>query len=120
MVNARTGTVVIGGDVRVTPAAVTHGSLTVRVDENPTVTQQNAVAAADGAVIAAPGDAVETEDTDITVDQEPARAFMFDPGVELSEIVEAINAVGTSPADLVAILEALREAGSLRAELVII
>ena len=120
VVNARTGTVVIGGDVRVTPAAVTHGSLTVRVDENPTVTQQNAVAAVDGAVIAAPGDAVETEDTDITVDQEPARAFMFDPGVELSEIVEAINAVGTSPADLVAILEALREAGSLRAELVII
>ena len=120
VVNARTGTVVIGGDVRVTPAAVTHGSLTVRVDENPTVTQQNAVAAADGAVIAAPGEAVETEDTDITVDQQPARAFMFDPGVELSEIVEAINAVGTSPADLVAILEALREAGSLRAELVII
>jgi len=99
---------------------VTHGSLTVRVDENPNVTQQNAVAAADGAVIAAPGKAVETPDTDITVDQEPARAFMFDPGVELSEIVEAINAVGTSPADLVAILEALREAGSLRAELVII
>ena len=120
VVNARTGTVVIGGDVRVTPAAVTHGSLTVRVDENPNVTQQNAVAAADGAVIAAPGEAVETPDTDITVDQEPARAFMFDPGVELSEIVEAINAVGTSPADLVAILEALREAGSLRAELVII
>ena len=120
VVNARTGTVVIGGDVRVTPAAVTHGSLTVRVDENPTVTQQNAVAAADGALIAAPGEAVETEDTAITVDQEPARAFMFDPGVELSEIVEAINAVGTSPADLVAILEALREAGSLRAELVII
>ena len=119
VVNARTGTVVIGGDVRVTPA-VTHGSLTVRVDENPTVTQQNAVAAADGALIAAPGEAVETEDTAITVDQEPARAFMFDPGVELSEIVEAINAVGTSPADLVAILEALREAGSLRAELVII
>ena len=120
VVNARTGTVVIGGDVRVTPAAVTHGSLTVRVDENPTVTQQNAVAAADGAVVAAPGEAVETPDTDITVEQQPARAFMFDPGVELSEIVEAINAVGTSPADLVAILEALREAGSLRAELVII
>ena len=78
VVNARTGTVVIGGDVRVTPAAVTHGSLTVRVDENPTVTQQNAVAAADGA-LAAPRDAVETEDTAITVDQEPARAFHVRP-----------------------------------------
>ena len=120
VVNARTGTVVIGGDVRVTPAAVTHGSLTVRVDENPVVTQQNAVAADDGAIVAAPGEALETADSEITVDQQPARAFMFDPGVELSEIVEAINAVGTSPADLVAILEALREAGSLRAELVII
>jgi flagellar P-ring protein precursor FlgI len=120
VVNARTGTIVIGGDVRVTPAAVTHGSLTVRVDEDPQIVQQNAVAAADGAIVAAPGEAAVVPDTDITVEQENARAFMFDPGVELSEIVEAINAVGTSPADLVAILEALREAGSLRAELVII
>ena len=120
VVNARTGTVVIGGDVRVTPAAVTHGSLTVRVDENPQIVQQNAIGAVDGAVVAAPGAAEQVADTEIDVDQEQARAFMFDPGVELSEIVEAINAVGTSPADLVAILEALREAGSLRAELVVI
>ena len=118
--NARTGTVVIGGDVRVTPAAVTHGSLTVRVSEDPQIVQQNAIAAADGAVVAAPGEAAEIEDTEIDVEQQQARAFMFDPGIELSEIVEAINAVGTSPADLVAILEALREAGSLRAELVVI
>ena len=118
--NARTGTVVIGGDVRVTPAAVTHGSLTVRVSEDPQIVQQNAIAAADGAVVAAPGEAAVVPDTEITAEQEQARAFMFDPGVELSEIVEAINAVGTSPADLVAILEALREAGSLRAELVVI
>ena len=120
VVNARTGTVVIGGDVRVTPAAVTHGSLTVRVNEDPQIVQQNAIAAADGAVIAAPGEAEQVADTEIDVEQEQARAFMFDPGIELSEIVEAINAVGTSPADLVAILEALREAGSLRAELVVI
>ena len=120
VVNARTGTVVIGGDVRVTPAAVTHGSLTVRVDENPQIVQQNAIGAVDGAVVAAPGAAEQVADTEIDVEQQQARAFMFDPGVELSEIVEAINAVGTSPADLVAILEALREAGSLRAELVVI
>ena len=103
-----------------TPAAVTHGSLTVRVDENPQIVQQNAIGAVDGAVVAAPGAAEQVADTEIDVEQEQARAFMFDPGVELSEIVEAINAVGTSPADLVAILEALREAGSLRAELVVI
>ena len=120
VVNARTGTIVIGGDVRVTPAAVTHGSLTVRVDENSNVTQTNNLAVADGVAATTPGAAVATQDSDIQIDQQPARAFLFDPGVELSTIVEAVNAVGTSPADLVAILEALREAGSLRAELVVI
>ena len=120
VVNARTGTIVIGGDVRVTPAAVTHGSLTVRVDENSNVTQTNNLALANGVAATTPGAAVTTQDTDIQIDQQPARAFLFDPGVELSTIVEAVNAVGTSPADLVAILEALREAGSLRAELVVI
>ena len=120
VVNARTGTIVIGGDVRVTPAAVTHGSLTVRVDENSNVTQTNNLAVANGVAAATPGAAVTTQDTDIQIDQQPARAFLFDPGVQLSTIVEAVNAVGTSPADLVAILEALREAGSLRAELVVI
>ena len=120
VVNARTGTIVIGGDVRVTPAAVTHGSLTVRVDENSNVTQANNLAVADGVAATTPGAAVTTQDSDIQIDQKPARAFLFDPGVELSTIVEAVNAVGTSPADLVAILEALREAGSLRAELVVI
>ncbi len=120
VVNARTGTIVIGGDVRVTPAAVTHGSLTVRVEENTDVTPTGNLALADGVAAATPGDAVETPDTEITVEEEPARAFLFDPGVELSTIVEAINSVGASPADLVAILESLREAGSLRAELVII
>ena len=120
VVNARTGTIVIGGDVRVTPAAVTHGSLTVRVDENSNVTQTNNLAVANGVAATTPGAAVTTQDTDIQIDQQPARAFLFDPGVELSTIVEAVNAVGTSPADLVAILEALREAGSLRAELVVI
>ena len=120
VVNARTGTIVIGGDVRVTPAAVTHGSLTVRVDENTDVTQANNLAVAAGVAVAAAGEAVETPNTDITIKEEPARAFVFDPGVDLSTIVEAINSVGASPADLVAILEALREAGSLRAELVVI
>ena len=120
VVNARTGTIVIGGDVRVTPAAVTHGSLTVRVEENTDVTATGNLALADGVAAATPGDVVETPDTEITVEEEPARAFLFDPGVELSTIVEAINSVGASPADLVAILESLREAGSLRAELVII
>ncbi len=120
IVNARTGTIVIGGDVRVTPAAVTHGSLTVKVDENTNVNQANNLAVAQGVAAATPGAVTQTQDTDINVNEEPARAFIFDPGVDLSTIVEAINSVGASPADLIAILEALREAGSLRAELIVI
>ena len=120
VVNARTGTIVIGGDVRVSAAAVTHGSLTVRVKEDVTVTQAQAMAVADGVAATVPGAAVETPDTTITAEEELARAFVFDPGVELSSIVDALNAVGGTPSDLVAILEALREAGSLRAELIVI
>jgi flagellar P-ring protein precursor FlgI len=120
VVNARTGTIVIGGDVRVSAAAVTHGSLTVRVKEDVNVTQAQAMAVADGVAATVPGAAVETPDTTITAEEEIARAFVFDPGVELSSIVDALNAVGGTPSDLVAILEALREAGSLRAELIVI
>ncbi|WP_341715295.1 flagellar basal body P-ring protein FlgI [Limnobacter sp.] len=120
VVNARTGTIVIGGDVRVMPAAVTHGSLTVRVKEDINVNQAQNIAVTDGVAATTPGDAVATPDTQITAQEELARAFIFDPGVELSSIVNALNAVGGTPSDLVAILEALREAGALRAELIII
>tara|TARA_A100001011_G_C14301805_1_gene841124 strand:- start:675 stop:1802 length:1128 start_codon:yes stop_codon:yes gene_type:complete len=120
IVNARTGTIVIGGDVRVTPSVVTHGSMTVRVNEDQNVNQNNNLAMNSDQVVVTPGDATTTPDTEIDVDEEVAKAFIFDPGVELSEIVESINAVGASASDLVAILEALREAGSLRAELIII
>ena len=120
IVNARTGTIVIGGDVRVTPAVVTHGSMTVRVNEDQNVNQNNNIAMNSDQVVVTPGDSTVTPDTEIDVDEEVAKAFIFDPGVELSEIVESINAVGASASDLVAILEALREAGSLRAELIII
>lgn len=120
VVNSRTGTVVIGGNVRVTPAAVTHGSLTVRVTEDFNVDQGATVVAGGNGAVVVPGEAVVTPDTQIEVDQEPARAFVFDPGVSLSSLVDAINAVGASPSDLVAILEALRQAGALRAELMVI
>lgn len=120
VINARTGTIVIGGDVRVSPAAVTHGSLTVRVKEDMDITQTQTAALANGVAALAPGAAIAAPDTEINAEEELARAFIFDPGVELSSIVDALNAVGGSPSDLVAILEALREAGSLRAELIII
>lgn len=120
IVNSRTGTIVIGGNVRVTPAVVTHGSLTVRVQEDTNVTTTATTTAADGVVTTTPGDATTTQDSDIIIEEEPAKAFIFDPGTELSDIVDAINAVGAGPADLVTILEALREAGALRAQLIVI
>ncbi len=120
VVNARTGTIVIGGDVRVTPAAVTHGSLTVKIDEKKKVTATGGAIVNENQVVTTPGDAVVTPETDIEVTEEPARAFVFDPGVSLSTIVDTINSVGAGSSDLVAILEALRESGALRAELIII
>lgn len=78
------------------------------------------VIAGDGATVVAPADPVVTPDTDIAVLEEPAQAFVFDPGVSLSSLVDAINAVGATSADLVAILEALRHLGALRAELIIL
>ena len=120
IINSRTGTIVIGGNVRVTPAVVTHGSLTVRVEEDKNITTTATTTATDGVITTAPGAATETADTEITIDEEPAKAFIFDTGTELSDIVDAINAVGAGAADLVTILEALREAGALRAQLIII
>ena len=120
VVNARTGTIVIGGDVRVTPAVVTHGSLTVRVSEDMATTQgQNIVANGQNAIVTG-GDVIQTPDSELGFNAETARAFVFDTGVELSDIVDAVNNVGASAADLVSILDALRQAGALRAEIVVI
>ena len=120
IINSRTGTVVIGGNVRVTPAAVTHGSLTVRVNERLNVAQGASIVSNENQTIVAPGEPVVTPESTIDATEEPARAFVFDGGVSLSSLVDSINAVGASASDLVAILEALREAGALRAELIII
>ena len=120
IVNSRTGTIIINGNVRVTPAAITHGSLTVRVTEDPKTEAQNTVVADGDNVIVAPTDPLVTPDTEITAEEETAKAFMFDPGVNLTDIVDAINSVGATPSDLVAILEALKVSGALRAQLIII
>ncbi len=120
IVNSRTGTIVIGGDVRVTPAVVTHGSLTVKVTEDMNVTATGTTTTNANGTVTTPGEAVQTADTEIEIEEETAKAFVFDTGVDLADIVDSINAVGASAADLVAILEALREAGSLRAEIIVI
>jgi flagellar P-ring protein precursor FlgI len=120
IVNSRTGTIVISEGVRVLPAAVTHGSLTVRIKENQNVAPQGPVIVNNNQVVAPGGQPVVTPDTQITVDQQPSRAFLFSSDIQLSSIVDAVNAVGASPSDLVAILEALKQAGALNAELIII
>ena len=119
IINSRTGTIVISGDVKVMPAAVAHGSLKVTVNEDVNVDQADALAVGAGANANA-GPAVENPDTEIEVEEEVAKAFLFGQGVSLSDIVDSINAVGATSSDLVAILEALREAGALNAELIVI
>ena len=111
IVNARTGTVVINGAVRVGPAAVSHGKLTVRVDENPVVVQPAPFSA---------GETTVEQSSDISIEEKSEPAFLWDKGASLSEIVNAINKLNVSPGDLVAILEALSQAGALSAELVVI
>ncbi|MDH5181383.1 MAG: flagellar basal body P-ring protein FlgI [Gammaproteobacteria bacterium] len=110
IVNSRTGTVVIGQHVRVKPAAVSHGNLIVTITQRPEVNQPGLGG----------GNTVVVPRTDINAKQENNRMFKFDPGITLDEIVRAVNTVGAAPGDLVAILEALKEAGALRAELIII
>jgi flagellar P-ring protein FlgI len=111
IVNSRTGTVVISSHVRVMAAAVAHGSLSVTITEHQDVSQPAPFSQ---------GQTVVTPRSTIDVQQADARMFVFQAGVNLDEIVRAVNQVGAAPGDLVAILEALREAGALRAELVVI
>ena len=118
IVNSRTGTLVISGNVRVTPAAVSHGTLSVKVSEDVEIEGGDATAIGDGAQ--ANAEATAVPQTEIEVKEDLAKAFLFDAGVSLSDLVDAINAVGATPSDLVAILEALREAGALNAELIVI
>ena len=111
IVNSRTGTVVIGQNVKVMPAAVSHGSMTVTISEQPTVSQPGPFSGGQTAVVPS---------STVTISEDNKRMFLFDPGVDLQEIVRAVNQVGAAPGDLMAILEALKEAGALRAELIVI
>jgi len=111
IINSRTGTIVMGQHVTIEPVAVTHGSLTVTVQEDIEVVQPNALGDGETAVV---------PKTDITATQENNRMFKFGPGVSLDQIVKAVNEVGAAPGDLMAILEALKQAGALKAELVVI
>ena len=112
IINSRTGTVVINASVHVAPAAVSHGSLVVSITEDFDVSQPEP--------FSQNGETVVTPQSNLSLTQAQNKMFLFRPGVELNDIVQAVNQVGAAPGDLVAILEALHEAGALRAELIII
>lgn len=111
VINSRTGTVVINRSVRVTAAAVSHGTISVAITATNEVSQPNMLAG---------GQTTEVQNADIKVAEPNKPMFLFQPGVELRQIVDAVNQVGATPSALIAILEALKSSGSLRAELVII
>ena len=111
VVNSRTGTVVISRNVKVTAAAVSHGTISVAIAATNEVSQPNAFAG---------GQAVGVQNANIEVNEPNKPMFLFQAGIDLRQIVDAINQVGASPSALIAILEALKSSGSLRAELVVI
>jgi flagellar P-ring protein precursor FlgI len=111
IINSRTGTIVIGNHVVVEEAAVAHGNLTVTISEDPQVSQPGAFSNGTTQVV---------DDSSLQIEEEDNRMFLFKPGVSLDELVRAVNQVGASPSDLVAILEALEQVGALRADLIVI
>jgi flagellar P-ring protein precursor FlgI len=112
IVNARSGTIVIGAEVMVKTAAVAHGNLTVSVDESVEVSQPGPFSRV--------GETVVTTQSEVNIEDENLRMFLLNDGVSLQEIVTAINRVGAAPGDLIAILEALQQAGALCSQLIII
>ena len=111
IVNSRTGTVVINSAVEISPVAISHGKLTVRIDEKSKVSQPNPLSQ---------GTTKVTPTSNITTQEEPSHVSLMKGGASLSKIVDALNRLGVTPSDLVAILEALKQAGALRAEMVVI
>jgi flagellar P-ring protein precursor FlgI len=111
VINSRTGTVVISRNVRVTAAAVAHGTISVAIAATNEVSQPNAFGQ---------GQTAAVQNADIAVSEPKNPMFLFQPGVDLRQVVDAVNQVGATPSALIAILEALKSTGSLRAELIII
>ncbi|PUE16520.1 flagellar basal body P-ring protein FlgI [Limnohabitans sp. MMS-10A-178] len=111
VINAKTGTVVISRNVRVTAAAVTHGTISVSIAATNEISQPGAFSQ---------GQTAAVQNAEVSVSEPNKPMFLFQPGVDLRQIVDAVNQVGASPSSLIAILEALKSSGSLRAELIVI
>jgi flagellar P-ring protein precursor FlgI len=111
VVNERTGTIVMGKDVKIAPVAIMQGNLTIEVRTTLNVTQTGARGA---------GTATVTPETDVSVKQEPARQVLLRDGATVEDLVRALSAIGSSPRDIIAILQSLKQAGALDAELIAI
>jgi len=110
VMDERTGTIVVGGQVTVGKAAISHGNLTVTIEPKLAVSQPGAFSG---------GTTVTQKSAKITVDQEQGQFFMVPQGANVEQIAETLNAVGTKPGDVIAIFEGLRAAGALRGQLVV-
>lgn len=108
VINSRTGTVVMGDNVRISPVAVAHGALTLTVSENAQVSQPGPLSN---------GNTTVTQGSDVTMMEEKASLQMVEAGATLSEIVDALNALGATPRDMIDILQAVSASGSLHADL---
>lgn len=111
IVNARTGSVVMNQTVTLESCAVSHGNLTVTINTDPVISQPGALAS---------GQTVATARSDVDIKKDPGQVVKLDSGANLSDVVKALNAIGATPQDLLAILQAMKAAGSLRAELEVI
>ena len=111
VVNERTGTVVIGADVKLLPAAVAHGNITVTVSTTNDVSQPNSFAN---------GATVGFENSEIEISKAPGSLVEMPANSNLNDLIRALNSIGVAPVDLISILQALKKSGSLQAELIII
>ena len=111
IINARTGSIVVNQAVAIGPCAVAHGNLSVTISSTPVISQPNPLSQ---------GQTVAAEKTDIRINQEPGSLIQLPAGTKLTDVVKALNTLGANPQDLLAILQAMKAAGALEAELEVI
>jgi len=129
VINERTGTVIVGEDVRLATVAIAHGNLSIEIKETSNVSQPLPFApragrgaappikSADGTIVASGGSTVVTKDTDIGVKEENSKLLLLKSGVSIADVVRALNALGVTPRDLISIFQALKTSGALKARL---
>jgi flagellar P-ring protein precursor FlgI len=111
IINARTGSIVLNQTVTLGPCAVAHGNLSVTINSTPVISQPAPLSQ---------GETVVTEKADIQINQQPGSLIQMPAGSRLTDVVKALNTLGATPQDLVAILQAMKAAGALQADLEVI